>query len=68
MAQQSGALARMDGGSYFVLAPQPRSGCNTPDTDLEGDPDLLFELEDDSEDDLLDEVSARRHMVCVVEI
>ena len=49
----------MNGVSYFVRV---RSGSCTPDSDLpldsefEADPDLFLELEDDSEDDLLDEV------------
>lgn len=64
----------MDGVSYFVLerkgfCASPGSGCTTPDLDLyqdfEGDPDLLLELEDDSEDDLLDEVRVRVTCWCV---
>ena len=41
----------MDLSSYFVVT---RTGCCTPDADYGTEP--MFEFEDDSEDDLLDEV------------
>ena len=44
----------MDGGAFFVIERSLSAGSMDG---LECDPDCYLELEDDSEDDLLDEVS-----------
>ena len=48
--------AAMDGRSYFVVERSISVGSMD---DLECDPDCYLELEDDSEDDILDEVSKK---------